>query len=143
MSIESRYLASDISKMGSKNKKKVKIYLDKHGYGSGMESTPIGEWVNDCCVLNLDEKTDNVNDQRFCKNRKIKRFGRETHGGVCKKLSTILRKGKTFDTFKPWSDRHRKWALNVRGFGNSPYNWTDTYFDNFPTKEEDFFAGYG
>lgn len=108
-----------------------------------MESTPIGEWVNDCCVLNLDEKNEDSIDQRQCGNRRIKRHGRETTGGTCKKIPTILKKGKTFEEFKRWSVSHQNWALHRRGFANPPYNWTDAYFAGFPNSADDFEPGYG
>ena len=91
----------------------------------------------------MDEKTENVNDQRICGNRRIIRHGRETHGGICKKIAPISRRGNNFATFNRFAQNHKRWALWKRGFGYAPYNWTEEYFKNFPETAEDFEPGYG
>merc|ERR1711933_80765 len=42
--------------MGAEGTKAPEKPSDKYGFGLGIESTPVGEWQNDCCVLNHDEK---------------------------------------------------------------------------------------
>lgn len=34
---------------------------DPFGFSGGSEAGPGAEWINDCCVLNLDEKPTNTN----------------------------------------------------------------------------------
>ena len=85
---------------------------DKYGFGLGIESTPIGEWTNDCCVLNHDEKpTADPSTVDMCSMKIIKKGPghggfdsatntysndddrREWSGGSCVPI-TMLRKGK-------------------------------------------------
>ena len=42
---------------GTGAKKPAEKPTDRWGFGTGVESTPFGINVNDCCILNLDEKT--------------------------------------------------------------------------------------
>ena len=106
-----------------------------------MESTPIGEWINDCCVLNYDEDTvvENLNS---CENRKIIKHGKETHGGICKKNSKVLSKGADFESFIAWGNRHKAWIMGRKNF-DELFGYTDAYFKNFPETAEDFAPGYG
>ena len=81
---------------------------DKFGYALGVESSPIGSYINDCCVLNFDEKqgflsaiqrrlVPDPTQVKSCGGRRIKRFGQELpqRGGICKMNKAFLRQGKT------------------------------------------------
>ena len=68
------------------NKPKEKE-TDPFGFTVAVESTPYGREVNDCCLLNLDEKEAAVPDPCTLiqyKNQK----GKETTGGNCVKKDT-------------------------------------------------------
>ena len=94
--------------MGAEGTKAPEKPSDKWGYGLGIESTPVGEWTNDCCVLNYDERPAPPPHPDMCKSLRIKK-GRghngfntdgtindddrtEVDGGICK-FMRYLRKG--------------------------------------------------
>ena len=42
---------------------------DPHGYGMGTETSLAAQWINDCCVLNTDERPENFESQTGRKRR--------------------------------------------------------------------------
>jgi len=88
---------------------------DKYGMGCGVESTPVGRYLNDCCVLNLDEKQDFLRSimrrpeerkwvkpiKYNCGTMTFKRFGVvKTDGGACKEMKHFKRMGNFFKNFR-------------------------------------------
>ena len=99
--------------MGAEGTKAPEKPSDKYGFGSGIESTPVGEWQNDCCVLNHDE-TPTVDPATvdMCSMKRIKKGPnhngfdsatglanddnrKEWTGGSCVEIK-MMKKGKTF-----------------------------------------------
>ena len=81
---------------------------DKYGIGCGVESSPHASYLNDCCVLNLDERDGfmqsimrrlpSIRDanapKHNCANMRFKKSGVEMIGsGACKKMMAFERQG--------------------------------------------------
>jgi len=83
---------------------------DPFGYSLGAEATPQAIWINDCCVLNSDEKPDEKltragvrSDYNPCASVRFRKNGVEMGAGRCifkqnwgNKMGKILRWNQTF-----------------------------------------------
>lgn len=43
---------------------------DPHGFGMGTETSPAAQWINDCCVLNTDERPENLESVKPTRRRR-------------------------------------------------------------------------
>lgn len=147
--------------MGASGTKDPEKPSDKYGYGLGIESTPMGEWTNDCCILNHDEKP-KVDPETIdmCSQMRIKKgplhngFDSETGisydddrkewtGGSCIKIRLLKKGDGTLDSFKAWTAKHKDYIYRRLGYGK--HGWNDeTHFSRFDELSEDNWEyGYG
>ena len=91
---------------GTTSKSSTENPTDPHGIGCGTESSPVGQYLSDCCVLNFDERDEFMqsimrelpsgrNAQKHnCANMRIKKNGVERiGGGNCGKINIFERLG--------------------------------------------------
>ena len=77
---------------------------DKNGFGTGVESSPVGSWVNDCCVLNLDEKFSRNPKHNWVigidtgSNYQVRPVQGETPVGTTKRTTTTTTQSTTTET---------------------------------------------
>lgn len=138
---------------GTGAKKPAEKPTDRWGFGTGVESTPFGINVNDCCILNLDEKTlpndtrkkrsvEKIRSKRSssrqvynCGQMRVKLKGVEKKtAGWCKPNPAFKRQaGTTWETQRAWMTKTQNRFMNTWNFA-SIHGWTvDPYF-NWPTE---------
>ena len=122
---------------------------DPHGYGMGTETSPAAQWINDCCVLNIDErpktleaskirKRRNVAEINACDNIRYLKNGKETTGGRC--IFKPFRKtvfGHDYAEFEKWYQKETEKQIIRKKFGQM-FGFTAEI--HFPKPSEDLFA---
>jgi len=137
---------------------------DPYGVGLGVESTPVGRDLNDCCILNLDERQkflktvimigNNGLPRWNCATARIKIGGVEKDGGDCKEIPAYMPAETRFGLQDgSWEGQQSYFTRVQNRFLGTPerpalnyaeeFDWTPEIYFKWPQSFGEWTPGYG